>query len=279
MELGKINKLYIARFTDNGLYLVNSENEEVLLPNAYVTADLEIGEQMEVFLYTDSEDRIVATTLKPYVQFEEFAYLQVKDANKFGAFMDWGLPKDLMVPFDEQTVKMENDNWYLVFLLLDEETDRLIGSCKINEFVFTDNIDLKEGDEVDLLLYDLTDLGMNAIVNNMYKGLIFESDIHKIVNPGEKIKGFVKKVREDGKLDISLEPIGYKNSIDKNSERILAALKKNEGYIELTDKSNPEKINALVGLSKKAFKRSLGNLYKQKLINITPEGINLLQKD
>jgi hypothetical protein len=276
MEIGKINKLFIARSTDNGYYLANSEQEEVLMPNAYITDDQKIGDEIEVFVYKDSEDRPVATTLKPYVQFEEFAFLQVKDVNQIGAFMDWGLPKDLLVPFDEQMVKMEQDQGYLVFMLIDEETERLIGSSKINEFVFTDIVGLKDGDEVDLLLYELTDLGMKVIVNNMYKGLIFNSDIHKIVNPGDKLKGYIKQIREDGKLDISLEPLGYKNSIDKNSEIILVALKENKGYIELTDKSSPEKVNALLGLSKKAFKRSIGYLYKNKLIEITSEGIKLL---
>lgn len=276
MEIGKTNKLFIARSTDNGYYLANPDQEEVLMPNAYITDDMKIGDEIEVFVYKDSEDRPVATTLKPYVQFEEFAYLQVKDVNQIGTFMDWGLPKDLLVPFDEQTVKMEKGKWYLIFMLIDEETERLIGSCKINEFVFTDVVDLKVGDEVDLLLYDVSELGMNVIVNNMYKGLIFESDIHKKIEPGEKIKAYVKKIREDGKLDISLEPLGYKSAIDKNSQHIIDVLTKSNGFLALTDKSSPIQVNALLGLSKKAFKRSIGYLYKNKLIEITSEGIKLL---
>ncbi len=276
MEIGKINKLTAARSTDNGYYLTDNDGNEVLLPNAYVADDLKIGNEIEVFVYKDSEDRIVATTLKPYVQFEEFAYLKVKEVNDYGAFMDWGLPKDLMVPFAEQTEKMKEGNWYLIFLLEDEQTERLIGSSKVNEFTFTTEIDVNTGDEVDLLLYNITELGMNAIVNNMYKGLIFKSDIHKNIKPGDRIKGFVKQVREDGKIDIILEPAGYKNSIDKNSDIILSALKENNGFLNLTDKNTPEEIKRILGLSKKAFKNGLGNLYKQKIIELNENGIKLL---
>ncbi len=276
MEIGIINKLIAARSTDNGYYLTDNDGNEVLLPNAYVDDDLKIGDEIEVFVYKDSEDRIVATTLKPYVQFEEFAYLKVKEVNDYGAFMDWGLPKDLMVPFAEQTEKMKEGNWYLIFLLEDEQTERLIGSSKVNEFTFTTEIDVNTGDEVDLLLYNMTELGMNVIVNNMYKGLIFKSDIHKNIKPGDRIKGFVKQVREDGKIDIILEPAGYKNSIDPNSDIILSALKENDGFLNLTDKSAPEDIKRILGLSKKAFKNGLGNLYKQKIVELNKDGIKLL---
>ena len=275
MEIGKTNKLTAARSTDNGFYLTDNEGNEVLLPNAYVSDDLSIGHEIEVFVYKDSEDRIVATTLKPYIQFEEFAYLQAKEVNDYGAFMDWGLTKDLMVPFAEQSVRMEKGKWYLIFLLRDDQTERLIGSNKVKDFVFFKDIDVKEGDEVDLLLYDMTELGMNAIVNNLYKGLIFNSDIHKNIQPGDRIKGYVKQVREDGKIDLLLEPLGYKNSIDKNYDIILSALKENDGLLKLTDKSTPEEIKQKLGMSKKAFKRGLGKLYKQKIIELTEEGFKL----
>lgn len=276
MEIGKINKLTVARATDNGYYLVDEYENEVLLPNAYINDNLKIEDDIEVFIYKDSEDRIVAVTSKPYVLLEQFAYLKVKDVNQYGAFMDWGLPKDLMVPFAEQTEKMEEGKSYLIFLLQDEQTERLIGSSKINEFVFFDDIDVKQGDEVDLLLYNHTELGMNAIVNNMYKGLIFNSDIHKIIQPGDKIKGYVKQVREDGKIDILLEPLGYKNSIDNNTEIIVSVLKENDGFLSLTDKSSPEDIKQKLGLSKKAFKRGMGKLYKQKIIDLSEKGIKLV---
>jgi len=275
MELGRINKLTIVRPTDYGYFLEDEEGNEVLLPNAYVTEDLKMQQEIEVFIYNDSEDRITATTLIPYVQLEEFAYLQVKEVNKFGAFMDWGLPKDLLVPFSEQKRKMEKGEWHLIFMLKDEMTDRLIGSAKINNYLYFDDIDVKQGDEVDLLLYNKTDLGINAIVNNMYKGLIFRSDIHKDIKPGEIIKGYVKKIREDGKLDLSLNPIGFRQSIDKNTAVLLDALKANDGFLELTDKSSPDDINRILGLSKKAFKRDVGNLYKQKTVTLSANGIRL----
>jgi predicted RNA-binding protein (virulence factor B family) len=277
MEIGKINKLTVARTTDNGCYLEDENENEVLLPNAYVTDDLKINDEIEVFVYKDSEDRIVATTLKPYIQFEEFAYLQVKEVNDYGAFIDWGLPKDLMVPFAEQTVKMVEGKWYLIFLLEDTETERLIGSNKIKDFVFFKDIDVKEGDEVDLLLYEMTDLGMNTIVNNLYKGLIFESDIHKKIKPGDKLKGYVKQVREDGKIDIVLEQPGYSKSIDENSNIILSALKENDGFLNLTDKNTPDEIKNKLGLSKKAFKKAIGTLYKQKTIELSEKRIKLLK--
>ena len=276
MEIGETNKLKVARATDFGYYLIDDADNEVLLPNAYVTDDLSISDDIEVFVYKDSEDRIVATTLKPYVQLEEFAFLQVKQVNKYGAFMSWGLPKDLMVPFAEQTKKMEEGNRYLIFLVKDEQTDRLIGSGKVNKFVNFKDIDVKQGDEVDLLLYKMTELGMNAIVNNIYKGLIFTSNIHKNIQPGDRIKGYVKQVREDGKIDILLEPIGYENSIDKNSGIILSVLKENNGFLDLTDKSALEDIKHKLGLSKKAFKKGLGNLYKQKIVELNEDGIKLL---
>ena len=277
MELGKINTLVAARRTDFGFYLVDLEDNEVLLPNAYVSDELKISDEIDVFIFKDSEDRITATTITPKIQLEQFAYLQVKEVNKYGAFLDWGLPKDLMVPFAEQKLKLVEGNWCLVFLLEDEQTERLIGTCKVNEFVFYDKIELKPGDEVDLLLYEHDELGMKAIVNNLYRGLIFESDIHKKIKPGEKIKGFVKQVREDGKLDIALEPIGYSNQIDKNAEIILDFLNKNKGFVNLTDKSEPEDIKHVLGLSKKAFKRGLGFLYKKKTIEILDDGIKLVQ--
>lgn len=276
MELGKINNLTAVRSTEPGFYLTDTEGNEVLLPNAYVADELNIGDEIEVFLYKDSEDRIVAVTSKPFVQLGEFAYLKVKEVNPVGAFMDWGLPKDLLVPFAEQAEKMKQGFSYLIFLLHDKVSDRLIGSSKINQFVESYDIEVKEGDEVDLLLYKMTELGMNAIVNQLYKGLIFTSNIHKYIQPGNKIKGYVKQVREDGKIDILLEPTGYDNSIDNNSSIIIKALKENKGYLDLTDKSAPEDINNLLGLSKKAFKKGIGNLYKQKIIELNEDGIHLL---
>ena len=276
MEIGRITKLKVDRLTEFGYFLIDEDNNEVLLPNAYITDSIKIDDEIDVFVYKDSEDRIVATTLKPYVQVEEFAYLQVKEVNNYGAFLDWGLPKDLLVPYAEQKEKMKAGEWYLIFVVLDEQSERLVASSMLNKYVFFDDIDIKQGDEVDLLLYELSELGMNAIVDNMYKGLIFKSDIHKNIKPGDRLKGFVKQVRSDGKIDIQLEPLGYKNSIDPNSNIIIQALNDNNGFLDVTDKSDPELIKYKLGLSKKAFKKALGHLYKQKLVGLSKEGIKLL---
>ncbi len=276
MEIGIINKLKVVRKTEYGYELQDEEKNEVFLSRSLVNEELNIDDDKEVFIYKDAKDRIVATTLKPNIQLGEFAYLKVREISKHGTFMDWGLPKDLMIPYDEQKERMKEENWYIIYMLKDEKNNKLFGSNKISKYLVYNDIDVKQGDEVDLLLYKMNDLGMSAIVNNKYNGLIFTSDIHKNLNPGDKIKGYVKQVREDGKIDIVLEPIGYKKSIDKNSEIILTALKQNEGFLELTDKSTPDDIKHQLGLSKKAFKRSLGNLYKQKIIDIYNDGIKLL---
>ncbi len=275
MKLGKINRLKVGRISQFGTYLVDEENNEVLLPDE-LDAEVELDEIIDVFIYLNSDDQYVATIEKPLIETNRFAYLQVKDVNRVGAFMDIGIPKDLLVPYAEQTEEMFIDNWYLVFMHVDEETDRLVGSCKENEFVFFDEIDVNVGDEVDLLLYRKTDLGLHVIVNNLYKGLVFTSDIHKNIVLGEKIKGFVKLVREDGKIDVLLEPLGYRKSIDPTCNLILTKLKESEGQLFLTDKSSPESIRELLGLSKKAFKRGIGSLYKQKQIVILKESIRLL---
>lgn len=279
MELGKINSLKVNRVEDKGYALFDGIDQEVFLDKEQVKEELSEGVEIDVFIYNNADKEYIATTQKPAIQIEEFAFLKVKAVNKYGAFVEWGLDDDLMVPFAEQTGRLEEENWYVFFLLLDEKTGRLILSRRINDFVFFEEVDVKQGDEVDLLIYNQTDLGVNCIVNNMYKGLIFKSDIHKNINPGDKIKGFVKLVREDGKIDVVLEPLGYKKSIDKNSQIILDALQENDGFLELTDKSTPEDIKFVLGLSKKAFKRSLGNLYKQKIVELYKDGVKLVESE
>ncbi len=276
MNYGKVNKLEIVRVDDAGYYFLDDENDEIFLAKYKVKEELIIGDILDVFVYKEDGDQMLATTAKPFAQINEFAFLKVTGSNTVGAFVDCGMPNDLMVPFKEQSGRLDEGNWYVFFILKDEKSGRLIASRKVNDFVFFENVDLEQGEEVDLLLYDKTDLGINVIVNNMFKGLIFLSDIHKNIHPGDKIKGYVKQVREDGKVDIVLEPLGYKMSVDKNSEIILTAIKDNDGFLELTDKSSPEDIKQQLGLSKKVFKRSLGNLYKQKLIELYKDGVKLL---
>ena len=277
MHIGKTNRLKAARTSEFGFFLADETRNEVLLPNAYVSDELKLEDEIDVFIYRDSENRVVATTLKPYVELDEFAYLKVNQLNKFGAFLDWGLPKDLMVPFSEQNERMEEGRSYIIFMFMDESSERLVATTHLNEFFYSDDIDVKEGDEVELLLYKMTDLGMNAIVDNMYKGLIFKSDIHKNIQVGDRIKGYVKQVRKDGKIDLALEPKGYNDSIEKTADIILSAIKENDGVLSLTDKSSPEEISQRLGISKKAFKRGLGYLYKKKLLELLEGGVKLLK--
>jgi predicted RNA-binding protein (virulence factor B family) len=279
MEIGKTNKLKAARTTDNGCYLMDEEGNEVLLPNAYVTPDLSLGDEIDVFVYKDNDQRITATTLTPKVELEQFAYLEVKDVNNAGAFMDMGIVKQLMVPYSEQPVKMEIGDSYVIFFMLDEETDRLIGSAKLEDFVFTEGLDVAEGDEVEVLPYKRSDLGMNVIVNGLYQGLIFRSDIHRPLSVGEKITAFVKNIRADGKIDLVLQPMGYRNVIDKATQGVLDILTNCGGHFKYTDKSDPDEIRKVFKMSKKAFKKALGNLYKNKMVLLEKDGTKLVDSN
>lgn len=273
-HLGQYNTLTVLRFTNPGAYLGDDEDNDVLLPNKYITPDLSVGDEIEVFLYLDSEDRIVATTEKPKIELNSFAILPVKEVTHFGAFLDWGLEKDLLVPFKEQGQKMEEGKSYLVYLYLDDATQRLVASAKVKKFFESEHIMVNEKDEVDLLICDTTELGKNVVVNDTYSGLIYNNDIFRPLRRGERCKGYVTKVREDGKLDISLEKPGFLK-IEPNSEVILDYLKKHDGVMRLTDKSDPDKVRELLGMSKKTFKQALGNLYKQRLVVIHDDHVSL----
>jgi uncharacterized protein len=275
IRLGIQNKLKVNRFAPPGAYLVDEEENEVLLPNKYVPREAEEGDMIEVFVYKDSEDRIVATTLTPYVQLNGFAYLQVKEVNNIGAFIDWGLEKDLLIPFRQQKQNMRAGKSFLIYLYLDEMTDRLVATAKVEKHFEKETIDLKEMERVDLLIAEQTDLGFNVVVNNRYRGLVYENEIHRGLRPGDQIKGYVKKIRSDKKIDISLQRTGLEN-LESGAEKILAKLQDKDGFIALHDKSSPEEIKTLLNMSKKGFKRSVGILYKKKLISIEADGIRLI---
>ncbi len=277
IEIGKYNRLKIVRQASVGLYLEDDSGEDVLLPNKYCSENMKMEEFIEVFVYRDSSDVIVATTLTPKILLHEFALLQVNAVTEVGAFLDWGLEKDLMVPFREQRQKMELNRWYIVFLALDKKTDRLYASNKVEKFLQNETISIKEGEEVDLVILQKTDLGFSAIINQKHKGLIFDNEVFKDLNVGDRLNGYIKKIREDNKIDISIQPIGYKNFNDANNALIYKALEGNNGYLPITDRNTPEEIYAQFGISKKAFKRSIGALYKQKKIEIQPEGIKLVE--
>lgn len=279
LKVGQLNKLEVLRGTSVGFYLGDDENNDVLLPHKHIPENLNVGDEVEVFLYRDSEDRIIATTLEPLIKLNEFACLQVSAATRIGAFLDWGLEKDLFVPFREQNQKLREGDYTVVYLYLDTETDRLVGSCRLNRHFEFENIELKEGEEVNLLILDKTDLGYNVAVNHKYRGLIYENEIFQRVAWGDTTKGFVKVVREDGKIDITLQKQGFENINEPNAQKILETLKANCGSLDLSDKSDSADIQGRLEMSKKAFKRAIGSLYKQKLIVIEPEGISLVQKE
>ncbi|WP_298419953.1 S1-like domain-containing RNA-binding protein [uncultured Kordia sp.] len=275
IHLGQLNTLEILRETPPGLFLGDEEGNEILLPNKYVPTSFEIGDKLSVFAYLDSHERPVTTTLKPYTKVNEFALLRVTALSDYGAFLDWGLEKDLFVPFKEQARDMLEGKWYVVYCYLDEETNRLVGSSKTNKFLSNEELTVERFDEVDLIVSRFTDLGVEMIINQQHKGLVYNDEIYKDLKLGERLKGVIKKIREDNKIDLSLQHIGYKN-IEPSAQVVLDALQQNKGTLPLHDKSDPEEIKRRLGMSKKSFKKAIGSLYKQKQIAIKENGIELL---
>ena len=276
IELGVLNTLKIDRKTEPGLYLMAEDEEVVLLPNAYVTEDMEVGQDLEVFIYTDSEDRFVATTETPYGMKDQFAVLQVVDTVAFGAFVDWGLPKDLFVPKNKQKTPFKVGDKRIVRIIEDEETERLIGVEKITSFLSNQTNELSTNQEVDLLLFAKTPLGYKAIINDTYEGMIYENEVFTKVNVGDKLKGYVKAVRKDKKVDLLLQPIGKKNNKDIDTEKILSLLAQNDGEIPYNYKSDPELIKEIFGISKKAYKRALTSLVESNRIEVSDSATKLI---
>ena len=276
IKIGNYNKLTAFRLSDYGWYLTDEDqSEEVLLPNKFVPDSLEEGDEIEAFIFNDSEDRATATTQKPKIEVGKFACLQVVAVTEFGAFVDWGLDKDLLIPFSEQRREMEESSWYIIYLYLDGITDRLVGSNKWEKFVEKDDIELEEGEKVDLLIAEGTDLGVKVIINNQYSGLIFQNEIFHEIHRGDLMTGYIKNIREDGKIDVSLQKSGYKNAISDISQKVLDEIKNRNGHLKLTDKSPPGEIYTQLEMSKKNFKKAVGALYKQKLIRIEKDGLYL----
>lgn len=274
IPVGQHQELTILRHTTVGLYLGDDAgDEDVLLPNKYCPEKFELGDKLRVFVYRDYEERKIATNLMPKILLHQFAFLRVTSVSNIGAFMDWGLEKELLVPFREQRKKMEEGRWYIVYLDLDDETDRLYATNKIEKRLQNHTLTAKEGDAVAIMIMKKTDLGFSVIVNQQHEGLIFESDIFSKLNIGDKLKGYVKKIREDNKLDIQLQPIGFENFNDPNCEMILTRLAANDGFLAISDKSSQEEIYDQFGISKKAYKKAIGTLYKQRKITLEPNGI------
>lgn len=276
VEIGKLNKLMVVKKVDFGIYLKGEEFGEILLPRRYVPKNCEIGNIMEVFIYFDSEDRIIATTEKPYAVVGKFALLKVISVNSVGAFIDWGLPKDLLVPFREQKQEMEEGESYVVFIYLDKSR-RIVASSKLDKFLDTLPINFQEGQEVELLICYQTDIGYKAIINGCYGGILYKNEVFQILEKGQQIKGFIKKVRDDKKIDLCLHRPGYEK-VDDLSERIIDTLKKRGGFISVGDKSSPKIIYGLFGVSKRTYKKAIGVLYKERLITFEHNGIKLRGK-
>jgi len=274
-ELGRINRLKIDREVEFGVYLDGENLGEILMPIRYVPVQSRVGDEVEVFISLDSEDRLVATTDKPIAMVGEFGYMEVVGESKFGAFADWGLMKDLFIPFREQKQRMELGRSYLIRVYIDKETNRIAGSARVERFLDNTPPDFEVGQEVDLYIYSESEMGYTAIINNTHTGIIYHSELFKLVKKGQRTKGFIKKLRDDDKIDLSLEPIGYKNKIDELSQRVLDVLAKNSGFLALNDKTDPDVIYQKLDMSKKNFKKSIGSLFKAGLITIADDGIRL----
>ncbi len=254
------------------MFLGDEDVDDLLLPNKYVPKDYHIGDTIEVFCYLDHEERPVATTLKPFIKRNEFAYLRVAEVNEYGAFMDWGLEKHLLVPFKQQRDRMEEGKWYVVYCYLDEKSFRLVASSKLDAFLDNEELSVKPREEVDLLVSRKSELGWDVIVNGRHKGLVFTSDVFKKIGVGERLKGYIRNIRPDRKLDVVLEPIGPK-SRESAADKIYGRLLEEGGFLGLHDKSDPDDIRDALQMSKKNFKKAIGTLYRDRKIDIREDGI------
>ena len=274
-EIGKYNHLRVIKEVDFGVYLDGENEGEILMPIRYVPANCQVGDFLDVFLYLDSEDRPIATKETPYAQVGEFAMLRVKSVNKIGTFLDWGVMKDLLVPFREQKVTMTEGRSYLVYIYVDEKSKRIVASAKLGKFLDKSIPDYTVGQEVELVIESETDLGYKAIINNSHWGILYENQVFEQLAKGLKIKGYIKKIRPDNKIDLSLHPLGYEK-VDPLTQMIVDELKKEGGFIAVSDKSEAEEVYRVFGISKKSFKLAIGALYKRRIITISPDGIRLV---
>ena len=276
IALGRFNILKVVKKVDFGMYLDGGEEGRILLPSRYVPQGCEVGDELNVFLYLDNEERLVATTQQPLAQVGDFACLRVAWVNQYGAFLDWGLMKDLFVPFREQRERMEVGRRYVVHVHLDDESYRIVASAKVERYLSVDERPpFQSGDEVDVLVWKRTDLGYKVIVDNRYAGLLFENQVFRPLRMGDKMQAYVRQVRPDGKIDLALQREG-RGKVADFSEELLEYIRRNQGRIQLTDKSPAEEIYATFGVSKKTFKQAVGDLYKRRLIRLEADGIRLL---
>ena len=272
--LGDYNNLEIVKRVSFGLYLDGDEDGEILLPAKYVPDGYDIGDIIKVFVYLDNEERLVATTEEPLAKVGDFALLRVAWTNDYGAFLDWGLLKDLFVPFSEQEGKMVKGNSYLVYVTIDRKSYRIYASARLDKYLSRTKPPYETDEEVDIIVWRRTDLGWKVIVNGNHSGLVFANEVFRDLKTGDRLKGYVKRVRTDGKIDIALQRHGVAGD-DESSMRLLSAIEAQRGFLPLNDNSSPDEIYSMLGMSKKAFKRAAGKLYKQRLIIIDDDGLRL----
>lgn len=274
LSLGKMNTLKVLRKVDFGLYLEGGPTGDILLPTRYVPKGTKIGDELEVFLYLDQEERPIATTQRPKAMVGDFACLTVAWTNEHGAFLDWGLMKDVFCPFREQKMRMEKGRSYVVYIHIDEESYRIVATAKVERWLSKDMPHYKPNEEVEILVWQKTDLGFKVIVDNKFQGLVYSSQVFRELHTGDRLKAYVSTVRPDGKLDISIQKTGYEQSLDF-AERLYEYLFRHDGYCPFTDKSPAEDIYAEFQVSKKVFKKAVGDLYKRRMITLAPDGIEL----
>lgn len=275
IKLGDYNTLKIVKSVDFGLYLDGGNAGEILLPTRYVPKNAKIGDELEVFIYLDQDEKLVATTLHPLAKVGDIACLEVAWVNEYGAFLNWGLMKDLFCPFREQKMRMQKGYHYVVYVKEDEESHRLIATAKVDKYLYTDRPPYKHGDAVDILIWQKTDLGFKAIVDNHYQGLIYEDQIFQPLHTGDRMTAYVDHIRQDNKIDITLQPTGRRQT-EEFSEILLRYLQENDGHCDLGDKSPSELIADRFKVSKKVYKKAVGDLYRRRLITISDNGIDLV---
>ncbi|MCK9481601.1 MAG: S1-like domain-containing RNA-binding protein [Bacteroidia bacterium] len=280
-DVGNYNELVADEFTTHGLFFVNEnvQDKRILLPGVELSQrEIQIGEKLNLFVYLDSENRPTVTLKKPHLTLFTFGYLYIKDLNQLGAFADCGLPKDLFIPYRELSESVAQGNYAIVFMYFDTETKRLVGTTRVNAVLSNEKIDLTVGQEVDAMVWKRTDLGYKLILNDLYEGLVFHSDIFKDIQIGQKLKAYIKQIRPDNKIDVSFQKIG-EDQIKEDAYFIYGELLKNEGKLPYSDKSDPDAIKERFALSKKAFKRAIGSLYRDKKIQIEEDSILLVKKN
>ena len=279
VQLGQYNTIPVSRLVDFGLYLDGGDGVEILMPRRYMPADPKVGDELRVFVYQDAEARLIATDEHPYATVGQFANLKINSVNSVGAFADWGTSKELLIPHREQAVKMEEGRRYIIYIYIDQLSGRIVGTSKLDKHLGNVPPTYEPGDEVEALVWRHTPLGYQVIINHKHKGQIYENQIFQEVHIGERLRAWVREVRDDDKIDLSLQPLGYRQMIDPAEATVLKALHNHDGFLPLTDHSTPELIAYELQMSKKTFKKAIGALYRQHKIVIKDTGIELVNTD